>query len=1141
MEKKRVMAIRIADGQLLNLDDDSLDELALGISQQNRQSWLRLVQGTGNMWTLEIGNSLRRPLDAASLDKLAVVFGQWREPPTDDYLTAAIECMSRSIDITADGDAELVTRLLDLSEFCRWRYKRRSHGADLRYAVRMIERAATLITPSHQSYPNFVSIYAEVACLDISLLNGAVSNFYELRNLMAEDLNLFQLYAKVLCCRYDRHNNLEDLKTAIKVLEEIAASKSSAKIRLCAFASLAQWYGRLYEREPQRTYLDLGVQKGREPSEALWELPCVSSDEAHVFGALAEAFRYRYLHVGKRIDLYDAVLNGKAAVQLAIDTDPDKPGWLNNLAAAYELLFEMAGDMDKLELAIRSMEDSLRLTPRDGPEKARRLNNLANQLGRRFDWTNETEYLDHSIQKLEEAVHYEQQSSFEQASELKNLGSAYIQRFTRKRNPKDLRNSIEVVRKALNHFAEGDISVPGCYYLLGKGLELLYETASMNPENEITESNESYEKAVSLCAEGHPHRAYYQLNLGRVYGRQFDRHGRKNIEDLDKAITLVENTLRLTSVDTPGRVEPLIYLGCMLPMRFLIKEDPEDMADGLRYYKEAVALSNGYPLLRIKAARFAIRLLKMTKDWAEMKSLGETAMQLLPLVCGRYQSLDDQQQALIQTSGLAADVCSILLKMGSPEEALRKLEFGKGLVIGYLIDNRDDLMALRASCPELSRKYESIRRRLYLSPDELEPRITESQMRERRTAAQDMDKCLQEIRQTEGHEDFLGELPVDQMMACAEEGPIVVVNVTDISSNAILISTSQVRAIALPNIEPSSIPDFISDNIRGFGSFEEEFNRDRKLTVVSELWRKSMSKEDSLAWLWRTCVKVVLDELKVAGMISAEGLLPRIWWIGSGVASSFPFHAAGSSFQNGEDALSQMIPSYSPSIKTLLHSRQRSQGYQQSPRVEQRVTVVTMATTPGHATLSGVSKESDAIKEACDGIYSHRELRQPDVRLVLKSIADSDIVHFACHGASDVRNPTQSFLLLQKNGQLGAVGDKLSVSKMLGVEGTRFAWISYLSACSTAETRVSQLADEGLHISSAMQLAGFAHVIGSIWPVDDTVCVDVASSFYKSLIAKRDQWPGNRAVADALREAILHVRQRYSTPWKWAAYIHSGA
>ncbi|KAH8807488.1 CHAT domain-containing protein [Xylogone sp. PMI_703] len=1135
--ERRVKRILIAEGRYLNLDDEVLNQLALALFQQNKQSQLNLKQETDDTWTLVIGRSSRYPLDAASFDRLAVVFHEWKEPPTDNYLNAAIECWSRSI---ALADLELLPRLLDICHSYRSRYNRRRQDVDLTYAIRIIKRAASIIKPSHPYYSNFLSIYGELACLDTSLLNMAISNFQKSRSLIEENPDLYQLYGNVLYCRYDRHNKVEDLKMAIGVSEEIVASTSSApKTRLYALANLAQWYGPLHKHESQRNQSDQGVHSGLKAVEALNEGQYLSSDRAYVFGALAAAFLRRYEYSNKRADLDNSIQNGEEARRLATDTDPDKPKWLNNLGSAYEYLFEETGDMQKLEQAIESTETAFQLTPGLGPGKLHLLNNLANQFGRRYNWTYETEYLDHSIQKLEEAVQYEEQSAFERAIGSQNLGFAYKERFTRKRNPDDLNRSIMMFREAISHYTEGDPSVAQCHYLLGSVHELLYEVLSMKPKEELTKAKESYEKAKRLCQEDNPHRASILMGLGLFHARQFQKDNSNNIDDLNKGITLVEEACGLLPPDTPARGAALMHLGGILPMRFIIKKEPKDLTCGLEYYKEALEMPNAHPLIRIKAARFAIRLLKETEDWKEMKPLGETAMSILPFVCGRYQRLYDQQQALLHTTGLAADVCSILLKLGFPKEALRKLEFGRGLVIGYTIDNRDDLMALN-NHPDLARKYDALRNRLYLSPDEPESRITESQMRERRSAAGDMEKCLEEIRQTEGNQDFLKELPIDQMMACAEDGPIVVVNVTDISSDAILISISQIVTVSLPDIKRGSIPDFVVDGITNFGPRNEVSSRDGELEVAPGLWRKSVDKSESLAWLWHACVKVVLDKLRATKMISRDGPLPHIWWIGSGVASSFPFHAAGSDFQNGEDALSQMIPSYAPSIKALLHSRQRSQRYKQSSTANQMVTVLTMETTPGHDDLPGVSRECEAIEDACSGNYSCRAHSQPDVQLALKSIAGSDIVHFACHGASNIRNPIESHLLLQKNGNSAAV-DKLSVSKIMGLETSHFAWISYLSACSTAESRAAELADESLHLSSAFQLAGFAHVIASRWRVDDTICVDVASSFYKNLIAKPDKLAQNRAVAEALREAILHVRARHSTPWKWAAYIHSGA
>ena len=101
-------------------------------------------------------------------------------------------------------------------------------------------------------------------------------------------------------------------------------------------------------------------------------------------------------------------------------------------------------------------------------------------------------------------------------------------------------------------------------------------------------------------------------------------------------------------------------------------------------------------------------------------------------------------------------------------------------------------------------------------------------------------------------------------------------------------------------------------------------------------------------------------------------------------------------------------------------------------------------------------------------------------------------------------------------------------------------WIAYLSACSTARVEVKKLADECLHIASAFQVAGFAHVIGSLWPADDEICVRLAESFYR-LLTDAGTKRSNKAVAEALRNAILDIRSDFPDISLWAAFIHSGA
>ena len=79
---------------------------------------------------------------------------------------------------------------------------------------------------------------------------------------------------------------------------------------------------------------------------------------------------------------------------------------------------------------------------------------------------------------------------------------------------------------------------------------------------------------------------------------------------------------------------------------------------------------------------------------------------------------------------------------------------------------------------------------------------------------------------------------------------------------------------------------------------------------------------EHMSWLWSSCVKPILKVLTDSQISDSHELL-RVWWIGTGIASSFPFHAAGQytknvgNTQDSENTLSQIIPSYTPTIKAL--------------------------------------------------------------------------------------------------------------------------------------------------------------------------------------------------------------------------------
>ena len=220
------------------------------------------------------------------------------------------------------------------------------------------------------------------------------------------------------------------------------------------------------------------------------------------------------------------------------------------------------------------------------------------------------------------------------------------------------------------------------------------------------------------------------------------------------------------------------------------------------------------------------------------------------------------------------------------------------------------------------------------------------------------------------------------------------VNVTGLRSDAIIVSPAGFSLVPLPR----------------FGAIEAQSWVNLELTSASPSQRgvKNKTYRQFLACLWRECVKPVLAKLGHYVQSSPEDL-PRVWWIGTGLTSSFPFHAAGDTFP-GENTFCRVLSSYAPSIKALVHARKWVSISTPSNETPSKLLMVTMANTPGADDLPGVKAERSTVLEAL-GTSVHAEiLDQPDSASVMRQIRECNIAHFACHGTSDSVDPSRSGL-----------------------------------------------------------------------------------------------------------------------------------
>ncbi|MFG2222324.1 CHAT domain-containing protein [Streptomyces sp. NPDC048644] len=198
-----------------------------------------------------------------------------------------------------------------------------------------------------------------------------------------------------------------------------------------------------------------------------------------------------------------------------------------------------------------------------------------------------------------------------------------------------------------------------------------------------------------------------------------------------------------------------------------------------------------------------------------------------------------------------------------------------------------------------------------------------------------------------------------------------------------------------------------------------------------------------------------------------------------------------------------------------------------------------MPTTPGADPLPFAAREAEAVRRH----YPHHRLltaapdtasRFPTKDRVLAELPYCAIAHFACHAHGDPADPSQDRLLLQDHGTA-----PLTVAELTRHCLDR-AQLTYLTACRTALRPTARLLDESTHLASAFQLAGYPHVIGTLWEVVDEHSAAVADRFHHAIAAEPGRIRTERS-ARALHDAVRAARDQLPrTPTRWAGHVHFG-
>jgi CHAT domain-containing protein len=197
---------------------------------------------------------------------------------------------------------------------------------------------------------------------------------------------------------------------------------------------------------------------------------------------------------------------------------------------------------------------------------------------------------------------------------------------------------------------------------------------------------------------------------------------------------------------------------------------------------------------------------------------------------------------------------------------------------------------------------------------------------------------------------------------------------------------------------------------------------------------------------------------------------PRLYWCPTGAFAFTPLHAAGIyKGRNRECCSDYVVSSYAPTLTALLRAQQHTDVYTVP---EMRLVTVTaeQALDTALPTLRYVAQETQQISEiaATVGMSLAQARAKGDV---LASLSSTTVVHFACHGVQNDKEPHESHFCL---------GDgNLTISELMDAD-LGDAFFAFLSACETAKGD-HDYADEAVHLAASMLFAGFKSVIATMW------------------------------------------------------------
>ena len=838
-------------------------------------------------------------------------------------------------------------------------------------------------------------------------------------------------------------------------------------------------------------------------------------DYSAFLGNLAYLYRTRYDQSGNMEDLEVAIAYNREALSLRPLGHPDRSASLINLIGVLLIRYERIGGISNLKEAIAFNREAVSLRPPGHPICSMSLSNLGFAVFLCYEQSGRMEDLEEATTYHHEALSHRPTGHPDRHASLNNLALAILARYKQLGKMEDLEQVITFNREALSLYPPGHPGRSESLVQLGSAVLSRYKRSCRMED--LNEATTYYHEALGLHPLGHPG---HSTSLYSLACAVFIRYEQSNLmEDLEEAIAHWRKALSLHPPDHPDCSKWLNGLASGVLARYVQSGRAEDLEESFMLYKQA---ANHLP------ASFKSRLTAAV-EWAgaarqhhhsSVIRAYSISLQLLDRCLISFPNIESQQKFLAiahMPRSLASDATSAAIDTKDLEAAVELLEQGRAMLLSklkgyrYPLDqlrqvNRhlaDELGALGVELEHLALSSES-RPLLHIERPKTLAHL-EAQMHRHRVLSEKREKVLGQIRKIEGFDNFLQAVPFSTLRTAAAEGPIILINISNYRSDAIIILIDKPPIlVALPKATPKHLTDLGEQLASALA-----VNNSSKLPPI-------------LRDLWNHIVSPVCDSLTQLAVPQRS----RVWWCPTSELCALPLHAAGlyEPKKPNFDLHNIYTFSYIPTLSALISAR--------SNMIRQSTVPKLLVIGQPSDDLPMIQEEIDIFQQLGDfvdiivGTDASRDA-------VIHGLKQHSWVHFACHGhMGDNSQPFHASFELHDD-------DRLTLLDLMPVKLPN-AEFAFLSACHTAAGDPGT-PDETIHLAAALQFCGFQSVVGTLWATADRAGPIISKVFYKYMFRNPGNEAGVRDSAKALNLAIRALRKE-DAPWEdWITFVHIGA